>query len=97
MNKEPNDVLFDLLTEYEIPITSQGFYYIAWMVEKASNQDCYMLHYADYDKCAKAFDSTPSRVERAIRYAFLHSNIQNSKNLTTIYMLTREYVKRKKR
>lgn len=95
MSKEPNDTLFEILIKYDIPVTSKGFYYITWMVEKASKQDSYILNYTDYEKCAEEFNSTAARVERSIRYALSHSNLNNSKNLATIYFLTREYIKQK--
>jgi len=93
--KEPDDIMFNLLNSHNIPINSKGYYYITWLIKKASRQETYVLKYKDYELCAAAFNSTATSVERALRYAFGQSDLENKRSLVALYFLTREYVSQK--
>lgn len=91
-NEKPIDKIDILLMEHNIMPGKLGFHYIKWILLNETKTISRALLYELYKKISIEFNCTPSSVERAIRYSFEHSTLnENKSNKTSLSMLQLKY------
>ncbi len=79
-NKQLKEQISETLFRFGISPNLKGFHYLGWCIEYVMDKEmhCVSMTRELYPSCAEAFQTTASRVERAMRHAIERSSDKNT-------------------